>query len=386
MFSGNGSGGACRYTSGIMHGSAARTDNSRGSGRTSRNQTEEFLSGGAAYPHYIGAIIVAEPPNQPFGTVRQRLLVDGQQRITTFQLVLLAIRELARELKEDAQIPVINSYLFNEVSGGMAKPEIEKYKLWPSSFDRKLYSDLADYQFPKISRMYTQSFYKNGRLKTGSAARLLAAYCYLIEKIKLFITNNGTEDAQPNVRLAMVLKGFLKGFRVVVIQLDDQDDAQEIFASLNGLGKPLKPIDLIRNDVFFRARQAGEDDEAIFEGQWKTFEDPFWEAMTRQGRFNKARIDFFLGHVLVAETGKEVNLGKLAAEYQHYARGREFASVTAEIEQILAYGTRLPGAGAGRRTSHRRRYRRLPEDVGPDDLLSARFPPRYPGTNGSGND
>jgi hypothetical protein len=123
----------------------------------------------------------------------------------------------------------------------------------------------------------------------------------------------------------------------VVIQLDDKDDAQEIFASLNGLGKPLKPIDLIRNDVFYRARRAGEDDEAIFEEHWKTFEDPFWEVMTRQGRFNKSRIDFFLGHVLVAETGKEMNLGKLAAEYQNYARKRQFGSVTSEIEHIVQY-------------------------------------------------
>ena len=40
-------------------------------------KAEGVLSGGAPYPHYIGAIIVAEPSNQPFGTVRERLLVDG---------------------------------------------------------------------------------------------------------------------------------------------------------------------------------------------------------------------------------------------------------------------------------------------------------------------
>ena len=64
---------------------------------------------------------------------------------------------------------------------------------------------------------------------------------------------------QTVLRLAMHLTG-------------SQDDAQEIFASLNGLGKPLTAMDLIRNDVFYRARRGGEDDEAIFEGHWKTFE------------------------------------------------------------------------------------------------------------------
>jgi uncharacterized protein with ParB-like and HNH nuclease domain len=77
-------------------------------------KAEEVLSGSTVYPHYIGAIIVAEPPNQPFGTVRQRLLVDGQQRITTFQLVLSAIREVARQRKLEKIIPITESYLFND--------------------------------------------------------------------------------------------------------------------------------------------------------------------------------------------------------------------------------------------------------------------------------
>ena len=62
-----------------------------------KERVEMIIGGGTAYPHYIGAIIVAEPANQPFGTVRQRLLVDGQQRISTFQLVLIAVREVAQD-------------------------------------------------------------------------------------------------------------------------------------------------------------------------------------------------------------------------------------------------------------------------------------------------
>ena len=59
--------------------------------------------------------------------------------------------------------------------------------------------------------------------------------------------------------------------------------------------------------------------------------------LTRQGRYNKPRIDFFLGHVLVAETAREINLGKLAAEYQNYARKIDFPSVSDEIAHIVRY-------------------------------------------------
>lgn len=314
-------------------------------------KADEILAGGVAYPHYIGAILVAEPPNQPFGTVRQRLLVDGQQRITTFQLVLAALREVASRSKADRHLPVIQTYLFNELSGGMSQPNVERYKLWPSSFDRKLYQDIVDNPSPKLRSIYPSQFYKNGNLKVGQAARLLSAYWYLVETVEAFVSVSDNGEVDPQKRLDALLRGFLSGFRAVIIQLDDKDDAQEIFASLNGLGKPLTPFDLVRNDVFHRARLAGEDDEAIFEGNWKTFEDPFWQEETRQGRFKKARIDFFLGHMLVAETAKETNLGKLAAAYETYARERKFASVAEEIRHIVqyvpAYRSLSQGSGTG---------------------------------------
>jgi uncharacterized protein with ParB-like and HNH nuclease domain len=89
---------------------------------------------------------------------------------------------------------------------------------------------------------------------------------------------------------------------VVIIQLDQNDDAQEIFASLNGLGKSLSPFDLIRNDVFHRASKSGEDDEQLFDDQWKSFEEPFWSEQVRQGRFKRARADHLIAHAVVAET------------------------------------------------------------------------------------
>src|SRR5947209_7010434 len=87
------------------------------------DKTREVLSGLAAYPHYIGAIIVAVPPSE-FGTVPQRLLVDGQQRISTFNLVLAAIREVARSQKIEILVPVIDSYLFNGVTAAMKQPQV----------------------------------------------------------------------------------------------------------------------------------------------------------------------------------------------------------------------------------------------------------------------
>lgn len=290
------------------------------------------------FPHYFGAIIFSEPQNQPFGSVRQRLLIDGQQRITTFQLVLTAIRETARNHDILRLVDVVNAYLFNEQSASMVNADRERFKLWPSSYDRKLYQDVSQNTPIKLRSLQPKYYYKNGSLIKGQAPNLLRAYIFLLESVEAFINERKeTTGDTTEIILDAVLGGFLSGFQIVVIQLDPKDDAQEIFASLNGLGKPLSPFDLIRNDVFHRARKTGEDDQKLFDERWKLFEQPFWTTQVRQGRFKRARADHLITHAVVAETAREVNAGKIATEYQRYARERAFATVADELDVLIGH-------------------------------------------------
>jgi hypothetical protein len=109
-----------------------------------KDKAVEHLDDRHPYPHFFGAAIFSEPTGQPLGAVRKRYPVDGQQRITTFELVLITLRELAREIGVSRIEDVVNSYLFNEESKRMADPAKERYKLWPSSYDRQLYRHIID--------------------------------------------------------------------------------------------------------------------------------------------------------------------------------------------------------------------------------------------------
>jgi hypothetical protein len=308
-----------------------------------KDKAIEHLDNLRPYPHYFGAVIFAEPTGQQYGTVRKRYLVDGQQRITTFELVLLTLRELSREAGIAWLEDVIRSYLFNEVSKGMATPEREQYKLWPSSYDRQLYRHLVDNPRGDIRKLEKKYFYKNGNLIKGQAPNLLRAYWFLYEEIGAFIKERGQDGETAERVLDALLAGFLSGFQIVMIHLDDDDDAQEIFASLNGMAKPLSPFDLIRNDVFHRARRTNEDDERLFDERWKYFEQPFWNEPVRQGRFKRARADHLITHTVVAEMAREVNAGKIATEYQHYAREHGFGTVAEELDVLLAHGRTYRG-------------------------------------------
>lgn len=303
-----------------------------------RDQTLMVLDGRKPFPHYFGAIIYSQPAKQPFGAVTQRHLVDGQQRITTFQLVLAALRESARDMKIELG-DVINAYLFNDISKSMTDPERERFKLWPSNYDRSLYKNIVSSTPNELRKKEGNYFYKNGSLIKGSAPKLLRAFLYMHENIINFVheRQKNEEDTAEHV-FESLLDAFLTAFQIVIIQLDENDDAQEIFASLNGKAEPLAPFDLIRNDVFHRARKRDEDSEVLFDEKWKPFETSFWSEMVKQGRFKKARADHFVGHTVVAQTAREVNLGKIATEYQNYARERGYDSVSSELDVLLEYG------------------------------------------------
>jgi uncharacterized protein with ParB-like and HNH nuclease domain len=289
-------------------------------------------------PHYFGAIIYSEPTKQAFGAVPQRFLVDGQQRITTFQIVLSSLRETARHFDIKHLIEVANTYLFNDENKGMKNAEKERFKLWPSAYDRDLFQRIATEEYGEIVAVHTpRYFYGTGRIKKGGTPKLLLAYHYLYSEIASFVADRLEIGDAPEDVLGALFEGFLTGFQIVVIQLDENDDAQEIFASLNGLGKPLAPFDLIRNSVFQRARKTGEDDEKLFDERWKLFEEPFWSAEVRQGRFKRARADHLIAHTVVAETAKDANIGKIATEYQHYARGRAFPAVARELDVLIGH-------------------------------------------------
>ena len=302
-----------------------------------RDRAEEKLGGRDVKPHFVGAIIYSQPADQPFGTVSKRFLVDGQQRITTFNLVLSALRENALSQGFEHIANAVSEYLFNAKSGGMADPEKEQFKLWSSSFDRPYFLAITTKSADQIRAEFKSIFYQNGNMIYGQAPKLLAAYWYLREAIARYMEEKVKDGIPAEKTLDALLSGFLNAFQIVVVQLGKDDDAQTIFASLNGNAEPLTAFDLIRNDIFHRARLKSEDDDALYEKHWKKLETDFWKTEVKQGRLKRPRIDHLIAHSLVAETGEDIEAGRVANTYKTYAVAKQFSSVEAEIEGLLRY-------------------------------------------------
>ena len=161
--------------------------------------------------------------------------------------------------------------------------------------------------------------------------------------------SSAMENGIPQeLKLDAIWRSLLEEFKIVEIVLDEGDDAQVIFETLNERGEPLLAADLVRNNVFQRADAAGEDAETLFANHWKPFEEDFWNFQERQGRYKKPRIEFFLANFISGKIAGEVTLSKLFSEYKAFLRPQggnlssRYPTVEAEIKELERFGDNLP--------------------------------------------
>ncbi len=294
-------------------------------------QTEKLLDGDTPRPHYFGAIIYSN--NEPVrGEPLRRNLVDGQQRLTTFQLALAALRDTGTKLEYDKSSD-INAYIFN-ISSNKDKPVSNKdkpenlirnkHKLWPSQHDRETFKGIVAFN----------------NIKPNDKTEIKEAYERFCKSIENFVKEKIEESEEETVEnLIETLKtALLETFQVVLIALGKYDNAQQIFGSLNGKAEPLSPFDLIRNDIFYRAHENNNEAEKLFENKWFYFENKFWSKQAGRGRLKKARADHFVIDVVVAQTARVFSQHRIATEYRNYARNYPFASVSEELDILINYG------------------------------------------------
>src|SRR5574344_880836 len=87
-------------------------------------------------------------------------------------------------------------------------------------------------------------------------------------------------------RLLLTIK---RDFQFVEINLDQNDDPQMIFETMNGRGASLTETDLIRNYIFMRADNNQEVLDRVYEKYWDEFDDASstfkWHDKTSRGRY-----------------------------------------------------------------------------------------------------
>jgi Protein of unknown function DUF262 len=317
----------------------------------------EVLDNNIRFQHYMGALILSPlGDGSLIGLTPKVQVVDGQQRLTTFQLFLAALREVARSHACADIIEHANGYLFNQLRSKDNDPFV-KFKLTPTPSDREIFHDIIDSNFEKVRAKYHRHYWGGGVPK-NTPFRALRAYDLFWKWIADFALN-GPSDAEPNTedgeavtddqgvsteliaeRLEALLRAVLAHMKLVVITLGEGDDAQVIFETLNSKGEPLLAMDLVRNNIFHRAEKQGAAIDQLYKELWDPFDAPWWREDAPNARPKRPRIDHFLAHVLAAETGQSIAMRELYAEYRAFTvpKGKpRFQKIEEELSVLQKY-------------------------------------------------
>ena len=249
--------------------------------------------------HFVGSIVNIAEQAMPTG-VQKYMIIDGQQRMTTLSLLLLALRDYAIKNPDDTTINarrIDNMLLKNEYESGD-----ERYKLLLTETDRDILMRLVEEK----------------PIPDDTRSRLLDNYKFFAGKI-------ADKELQP----AEVYESIGK-LQIVNITLDRTvDDAQAIFESLNSTGKELSESDLIRNYVLMGLEPT--EQTYVYEHLWRPMELLFvYETQD-------SVMDRFFRDYLTMKITRIPKQDRVYEEFKLYHLNCEFGTIRELCQDLLTY-------------------------------------------------
>lgn len=264
--------------------------------------------------HFMGAVVLQQQLTA-VTEIETRLVIDGQQRLTTAQIFMDAAQEVFEELNAGTEARRLSRLVLNDHADGD-----EAFKLWPTSLDQE------PFRATMINGAPTSGFEDSRIVKAHDFFRL-----QMREWIEAAPTETERADRIHGLETAMV--GLLE---LVVIDLASADDAFVIFETLNARGTPLLASDLVKNFVLQTAKACGLDADELYASDWQPLEDPWWRDEVRQGRIVRPRLDVFLNYWLVMETAEEVVSHEVFPRFKLHVEGgaKAIADVVGNVRRV----------------------------------------------------
>lgn len=253
------------------------------------------------YSHFFGSIVYT---NNQEGAKAEYLIIDGQQRLTTVSLLLLALYNLYKEGKIDIESESLND-ISKDYLVDKNKQDESRIKLKAVKNDREAYCKLFE---------NTDSHIKNSNLTTN--------YNYFYERIQ--------KAEIPADRLLEAIRCL----EIIEIKLGPEDNPQLVFESLNSTGLDLSEGDKIRN--FILMGLPSKQQEAFYEKYWNPIEE-----------LTDYQVGLFIRDYLSVKQQATPPMNKIYFAFRNYTEVNEFESETlladllkyAKLYHILLKGT-----------------------------------------------
>ena len=204
-------------------------------------------------------------------------LIDGQQRLTTITLMLVALRDRIRGMGDERRANELDETYLHVAPGAP--------KLVLSDSDAPIMAHLIDgAQLPgedEVSQL------------------VIEGYEFFKEKVE-----------EPSVDADTIISG-LDRLRVVAVELERDDAPQQVFESLNAKGRPLSTIDLLRNVIM--AKYGTSEQERLFDLYWAPIDEAFHQFGAEQDVYLDAAL-----HSWAEKHAPSIHASKRSELYQAF--------------------------------------------------------------------
>ncbi|TXJ52464.1 DUF262 domain-containing protein [Brachyspira aalborgi] len=226
--------------------------------------------------HFIGSIVYVND-NKPATSVKELIVVDGQQRLTTITLIYLRLYRLLDGIgNEPLKNKIYKQYLINE----FANTPDKKIKLKPTANNDKALKHIYD----------------NVKISHNEKSNIIDNYTYF--------ENNITENNYKEV-----LDGLRNLIFIDMALNKEYDDPQRIFESLNSTGLALSQGDLIRNYILMKLNS--KEQEEIYEKYWE-----YIEKDAKDESKNENMVSDFIRDFMTSEYNKIPNKSRVYEEFK----------------------------------------------------------------------
>ncbi len=234
--------------------------------------------------HFLGAVVLQQQPNA-IADLETWQVIDGQQRMTTLQIMLDATQEVFAAAGAESE----SKRLLTLVENQLVDAQDDKWKLWPTALDREAFVAAMTNDMDTVGH---------------EGSPIVQAHAFFRLQVEEWLKSGPEQEEEERAHaLETALMGLLT---VVAIDLAPGDDSFVIFETLNARGTPLNQSDLVKNFLLQRATGQGIDAEQLHKQTWQALETPHWREEVVQGRIRRPRLDQFLNYWLSMRTTGDV--------------------------------------------------------------------------------
>jgi len=214
----------------------------------------EQIDAGTTREYFIGTVLVS-----PTDQKNHYEVIDGQQRLTTFFLLLCALRHLLQQEPEAQHLNRLISDSYTGSTGIVTRLKLDPRYESAAEVMAKVVKINSD---PEAVRSGVQA---SGIASFGSLENLINAYSTLYRYLK-----DNYDDAAKLKKY-----WFYLATNVVFIQIStDVSSALKIFETINERGVGLNPMDLLKNLLFTQVKQA---QFTQLKDEWKKITKPLFD-------------------------------------------------------------------------------------------------------------